>query len=403
MMKFVLWICLLITLASLAACDSAATATALPPTETSLPRTPTPQQPTVAPTTPPPPATPSPPKATTAPTVTKETTEAATPAPTPTAAATPTMLAPTGTPRPESERLPLPPAEVPLLQSVEIPADHPAAPLAMLPADSLIYAQINIGTTSIRPELQEHVEFQLGHFVSGDELAIAEELLGTAGVRTLTVSIPYEGYEWACILQGDLLMIAIALAAGAESEAGLSASIVETHAGTDIYALVRTRSSGRQSEIYIAILESQTLAASPDLPALREVVERRQGALELPHALSGMIEDWGLGDFLQVRNTAYFELGATMQGTPLDKQRLFGFHATLSEDSTTVLRAVQQYDDEDQAAAAVAWLQGQAEPWWRNIGYGASVTFDQWRHRGATVYSEVTVRDGDVPDLVQGN
>ena len=325
------------------------------------------------------------------------------PAPTPTAAATPTVPAPTHTPRLEGGPSAPPPTEVPLLASVEIPPDHPAAPLAILPADSLIYAHINIETTSKRPELQDHVEFQLGHFVSGDELAMAEELLATAGARTLTFSIPYERYEWACILRGDLSMIAIALATGAESGGGLSASIAERHAGTDIYALVRARSSGRQSEIYLAILDSETLAASPDLPALREVVERARGALELPHALSAMIEVWGLGDFLLLRDIAFFDLGASTQGTPLDKQRLFGFHATLAEDSTTILRGIQQYDDEEQAAAAAGWLQEQTEPQWLNIGFGSGATINQWQVMGATVYGEAVVPDGDLPGLVQGN
>ena len=68
-----------------------------------------------------------------------------------------------------------------------------------------------------------------------------------------------------------------------------------------------------------------------------------------------------------------------------------------------MLRAMQQYDSEEEAVEAAGWLQEQTEPQWRNIGWGASATIDQWRQRGATVYGEITVPDGDVPGLVQGN
>ena len=290
-----------------------------------------------------------------------------------------------------------------MLGSVRIPSDHPAAPLAMLPANSLIYTHINIESAKSRPDLQEHVEFQLAHFVSEDQLPFAEELLEGSGVSTLTLSRPHERYEWACILRGDLSLIASALSSSSESGEDLTVSVIETSAGTDIYALVRTRSSGRQSEIYMAVLDDETLAASPDFPALFDVVARSREPLHLPHALSSLVQEWGTGDFLQVVNTAFFGLGATAQGTPLDRQRLFAFHATLADDSTTVLRAIQQYDDQEHAAVAAEWLARQDEPRWRNIGWGASAAVDQWRQRGATVYGEVTVPDTDVPRLVQGN
>ena len=151
--------------------------------------------------------------------------------PTATSAATPhgsggaTVAAAAHTPIPVGGPSAPLPTQVPLLQSVEIPQDHALAAFAMLPADSLIYAYINIETTSIRPDLREHVEFQLGHFVSQDELPFAEELLSTAGARALTLSIPFEGYEWACVMQGDLSMIASALSAGGGPDNGLSASL----------------------------------------------------------------------------------------------------------------------------------------------------------------------------------
>ena len=123
----------------------------------------------------------------------------------------------------------------------------------------------------------------------------------------------------------------------------------------------------------------------------------------MPYALSSLVQEWGTGDFLQVLNTVFFGLGASAQGTPLDRQRLFAFHATLSDDSTTLLRAVQQYDNEEEAAAAAAWLKEQDEPRWRNIGWRSSATVERWQQQGASVLGEVTVPDADVPSLVQGN
>lgn len=371
------FLCLLILLAVLAACSPSATPTSPPPTPTAL-------RPTSTPTTPPPTATP------------RQLT--ATPVPPPSA-----TTAPTSTPRPEGGPSAPLPTEVPLLGSVRIPLDHPAAPIAMLPANSLIYTHINIESVASRPDLQEHVEFQLAHFVSEDELPFAERLLVGSGVRTLTLSRPHERYEWAGILRGDMATIASALLSSSESGEGLSVSVTETYAGTDIYALVRTRSSGRQSEIYMAVLDDETLAVSPDYPALFDVVARSHEPLQLPHALSLLVQEWGTGDFLQVLNIGFFGLGATAQGTPLDRQRLFTFQATLAEDSTTVVRAIQQYDDEVHAIEAANWLEQQEEPRWRNIGWGSSAQVDQWQQRGATVYGEVTVPDAEVPGLVQGN
>ena len=337
----------------------------------------------------------APPTLTAAPTATAQ--------PSPSAAPTVTTPAPTSTLRPEGgPSVPLP-TEVPLLGSVQIPPDNPAAPLAMLPANSLIYTHINIASAAARPDPQEHVEFHLAHFVSEDQLPFAKELLAGSGVRNLTLSRPHEGYEWAGILRGDLMLIASALSSSSETGGGLSASVSENFAGTDIYSLVGIRESGRQSEIYMAILDDESLAVSPHFAAMLEVIARSPQPLQLPHALSAMIAEWGTGDFLQVLNTAFFGLGATAQGTPLDRQRLFAFHAVLSEESTTVLTAIQQYDNEEHAAEAAKRLQQQDEPRWRNIGWGSSATVERWRQRGATVYGEVSVPDADVPALAQGN
>ena len=330
-------------------------------------------------------------------------TPTATAGPTLTTAPTATTPSATSTPRPKGGPSAPLPTEVPLLGSVQIPLDHPSAPLAVLPVNSLIYTHIEMESVASRPDLQEHVEFQLAHFVSEDQLPLAKEVLAGSAVRTLTLSRPHERYEWACILRGDMALIASALLSASDSGDGLSVSVIETFAGTDIYALVRTRSSGRQSEIYMAVLDEETLAASPDYPALFDIVARSREPLQLPHALSLLVQEWGTGDFLQVLNIAFFGLGATAQGTPLDRQRLFTFQATLAEDSTTVVRAIQQYDDEVHANEAANWLAQQDEPRWRNIGWGSSAMVDLWRQKGATVYGEVTVPDADVPGLVQGN
>jgi hypothetical protein len=284
------------------------------------------------------------------------------------------------------------------LPTVEVPGDHPAAALSLLP-DSMMYAYINLETVSQRPDLQEHVEFQLSYFVTLDEVPFAEELLVSVGADALLLSTPFLTYGWAIVLLGDFARLDEALGAAARSGVGLSVSVVDTHRESDIYALVRTKSSGRQSEIYLTVLDSEALAASPDQDAVRVMVDRHIDGGRLPEGLAAMVEDWGLGDLLE----AFPNEGTGGQGTPLDRQRIFGYHATLSDDSTTVLRALQQYDNEEQAAAAAAWLQEQDEPRWRKIGWGSSVAIDQWQHRGSTVYGEVTVPDADMPGLVQGN
>ena len=47
-------------------------------------------------------------------------------------------------------------------------------------------------------------------------------------------------------------------------------------------------------------------------------------------------------------------MASTSKESPINAARFYAFHATLGEDSATTLRALQQYDDEEQAA--VAWL-----------------------------------------------
>ena len=291
-----------------------------------------------------------------------------------------------------------PPTEAPQLNLVEVPPDHPAALLALLP-DSMMYAYINLETVWQRPDLQEHVEFQLAHFVSLNELPFAEDLLMSVGADVLLLSSPFRTYEWAIVLQGDFTRLAEVLRTSAESGVGLSINVIDTHREIDIYGLVRTKSSGRQSEIYLTVMDSEALAASPDHDSVREMIDRHIDGGRLPEDLATLVEDWGLSDFLE----AFPMEGNGGQERPTDAASVFAFHAELSDGSTTTLRALQQYDDEEQAAAAVAWLNEQPEPHWRNIGWGGSAPIDQWRRKGSTVYGEAVVPDEDMPALVQGN
>ena len=285
------------------------------------------------------------------------------------------------------------------MPTVGVTAGHPAAPLALLP-ESTLYVYVNLETVSQRPDLMEEVEFQLAHFVSSDELPFAEQLLVSVGAEALLLSSPFLSYEWAIVLLGDFTRLADALKAASQSGVGLSVSVTETHQGTDIYALTRTKSSGNQFEIYLAVLDEETLTASPDLSAVQDVIGRHGDGGELPESLAVMLEEWGLSDYFLVSRLD--SLGDAMEG-PIGAARLFAFHATLGELSSTTLRGMWQFDDEEQAATAATWLQQQDEPHWRNIGWGASVLIDEWRLENSTVYGEATVPDEDMPALVQGN
>ena len=364
-MKFLVWLFCMGLVGALTACGSSATPTAQPPTATLSPTA------TVAPT-----ATLEPPTAT----------------PTPSGPQT-TSAAPT----------PTPPSETADSQLVDISSDHPAALLSLLPADSLLYAFVNLETVAERPDLAEQVEFQLGHFVSTGELPLADELLIAVGARALVLSSFLSSGEWACILQGDFGRVGDALGEGAASGAGLSVSIVDTHRSVDIFGLVRTRESGGQSEIYLAILSPDTLAASPDLDGVRAIVDRQLDGGVLPKTLARLVEDWGLSDFLQAFVLRGIAGNIGPPGSPLNLTRISAFHGTLSEDSTTTLRGLQQYDNEEQVEAATDWLNEQTEARWRDIGWGRSAVVDRWQSKGPTVYGEVLVPDEDVPAVVQGN
>ena len=158
-----------------------------------------------------------------------------------------------------------------------------------------MYAYINLETVSKRPDLREHVEFQLAHFVSLDELPFAGELLVSVGAEALVLSYPFRTYGWAIVLRGDLTRLADALMGSVQSESGLSISIIDTHRGVDVYALVRTKSSGRQSEIYLTVMDAETLAASPDPDGVRDMIDRDIDGGQLPKGLAAMVGRLGVG------------------------------------------------------------------------------------------------------------
>ena len=281
---------------------------------------------------------------------------------------------------------------------VEVPAEHPAAALAVMP-DSELYVYIDLDSVSRRPSLQEHVEFQLSHFVSYDELPFAEELLASIGADALILSVPVYRFDWAILLQGDFTRLTEALRVSAESGGGLSVSVVDTHRKIDIYALVRNKSSGYRSEIYLAVLDAGALAASPDPDALRDVMERHLDGGQLPKGLVAIVEDWGLGVFLE----AFLVEAIGPQESPLAEATVFAFRADLADGSNSTLRELRQFESEEQAAAAATWLNEQTEPFWREIGWADSVSIEEWLHQGATVYAEATIPDEELPYLVQGN
>ncbi len=338
-MKIALWLCLLFLMAGVGACGDGPTAT---PTE--QPANETPERPT----------------------------------------ATPTEQPPAETPPPVAET----------------PLDHPLAPLAMLPADTKVHIFVDLETVTQRPAFRDDVEFQLSHFVDGDEIPLAEDLLRSIGADAIALSSLYTRFGWACVLRGDLTRVQGVLRQAAESGAGLSASIIETHRKVEIFALVRERARSK-SEVYLAVLDQETLAASPDLDAVREMIDRRQDGLILPQPLAMMILDWGLPDYLAVHKT---ENGSgDAQSSPIDAVKIYAVHATLAEDATTTLRFLNYFDDEEQAATAADWLGEQEEPYLRNVGYGIGAQIDKWRAKGPTVYAEVTVPDKDALELITPN
>ena len=291
------------------------------------------------------------------------------------------------------------PAEQPATDS---PSNHPGALLAMLPAGASRFIFVDIEAAMERPAFRESVEFQLGHFVNLDEIPLAEELLRSIGVSAMALGDFYTGYEWACILSGDFALVqgALRLAAAVDSGGGLSASMIDAHRDVELFSLVRNTSRS-EIQVYLAIPDRKTLAASQDLELVKEIIDRRRDGLSLPQSFAVMLEDWGHPDYLDALRLGS-DPNLTLPG-PLSAAKYYAFHATLGENATTTMRALQQFSDDDQAAAAAAWLGEQEDSFWRRIGYGSGAQIDQWRAEGQSVYGEANVTDEDFLGLIQPN
>ena len=313
-MKIVFVLCLLALLTALGACGSAATPTVQPvaetqpppPTARMEPPTKIPIRPTATPTVQPPTATPPP---------------TATVAPTPTATPTLTGMSPE----------PLT-SEIPQLPIVEIPSDHPATLLAMLPASTTDFMFTNIETVMERPVFQETFQYGLMDFV-GDEKSPSEELLRSAGVNALALGNNRE-YEWSCILRGDFTLMQEALnLATTMSGNNPSTELVEEHRGIKIFGVFLERSYAQRDVLYLAMPSLDTLALTKDLDRMREMIERRLDGGSLPEPLAAMLEDWGLPDYYFALSLG--GLGGDFQDSPIAAVRFYAFHATLSSGSTT--------------------------------------------------------------------
>ena len=272
----------------------------------------------------------------------------------------------------------------------------------MLPAGASQFIFVDIEAAMERSAFRESVEFQLGHFVNLNEIPLAEELLRSIGVSAMALGDFYTGSEWACILRGDFALVqgALRLAAAAESVGGLSASMIDAHRNVEIFSLVRkTRRS--EIQVYLAVPDRKTLAASQDLELVKEIINRQRDGLSLPQSFVAILEEWGRPDYLDALRLGS-DPNLTLPG-PLSAAKYYAFHATLGENATTTMRALQQFNDDDEAAAAAAWLGEQEDAFWRRIGYGNGAEIDQWRAKGQSVYAEAKVADEDMLDLIQPN
>ena len=388
-MRIALWLSVLVALALILACGTpTATPTELPLTETQeqSPSTPAEQSAT---------GTPEPTTATsTRPPLTD------TPKPTAAPPAEPPAAITAGPAATEvSERPAATPAEQPATDST---SNDPSSLLAMLPAGASQFTFVNLEAAMERPAFREVVEFQLSDFVNLDEILLAEELLRSTHVSAIVMGDFYTRFEWACILSGDFALVqgALRLAASVDSGGGLSAGMIDAHRDVEIFSLVRkTRRS--EIQVYLAILDRKTLAASQDLELVKEIIDRHRDGLSLPQSFAAMLEEWGHPDYLDA-----LRLGSDPNQTlpdPLGAAKYYAFHATLGENATTTMRVLQQFSDDDQAAVAAAWLGEQEDPVWRSVGYGNGARIDQWRAEGQSVYGEANVTDEDFLALIQPN
>ena len=301
-MRIALWLSLLVALALILACGTpTATPTELPLTETQeqSPSTPaeqsatgTPEPTTATSTRPPLNETPKPTAAMTAEqpaTVTVESPAETTPGPLATEVSERPAATPAATPAEQ-------PAEQPATDST---SNDPSALLAMLPAGASQFTFVNLEAAMERPAFSEVVEFQLSDFVNLDEIPLAEELLRSTHVSAIVMGDFYDRFEWACILSGDFALVqgALRLAASVDSVGGLSAGMIDAHRDVEIFSLVRkTRRS--EIQVYLAILDRKTLAASQDLELVKEIIDRHRDGLSLPQSFAVMLEDWEHPDYL---------------------------------------------------------------------------------------------------------
>ena len=398
-MRIVLWLSFLVALALILACGT--------PTAT-------PTEPPLAETQEQSPSTPAEQSTTPEPATGTSTMPPLTDIPKPTAAmtaerpATLTVESPAATrPGPAATEIPERPAATPAEQPAEQPAtdftsNDPASLLAMLPAGASQFMFVDLEAAMGRPAFRDVVEFQLSHFVNLDEIPLAEELLRSTHVSAIGMADFYTRFEWACILSGDFALVqgALRLAASIDSAGGLSADMIDAHRDVEIFSLVRkTRRS--EIEVYLAIPDRKTLAASQDLELVKEIINRQRDGLSLPQSFVAILEEWGRPDYLDALRLGS-DPNLTLPG-PLGAAKYYAFQATLGENATTTMRALQQFNDDDEAAAAAAWLGEQEDAFWRRIGYGNGAEIDQWRAKGQSVYAEAEVADEDVLGLTQPN
>ncbi len=273
----------------------------------------------------------------------------------------------------------------------------------MLPENSaqLIFADVEALTQ--RRAFNEILEGTLRSFVRSNEKAPNEELLRASSIDAVVVGFDRE-WGWSCILQGDFRLTLDALRrASGESGKSPYTELVEIRGDVEIYGVFADRSHGPRDELYLALPDLETLALTEDLHRMREMVDRRQGGLSLPHALAVMLEDWGLPDYLHVFDVENYRDNSDRSSPmshPAEFMKFYGVHVTLADDLTTTIRMLQQFDNEQRASAAAAWLQAQTEPHYRTIRYGKTVMHSQWTQRGPTVYAHITVPDEDSLDLI---
>ena len=252
-MKFVLWICLLIVLASLAACGSAATPTAPQPTAT-------PPRPTIAPTMPPtatrqrPAATPKAPPPT------------PTAAPKATVAPKPTLLPPATAPA----AIPTPagPRPIAVLQG-------PAALLSALPGSSTSFYYFEVAPIFGREALHEGgLAEALKYLSERTEGILTEEIMLPAVDR---VAIGQDrgsnAIGGAAVLQGDFRPIVLAMrdAVAAAAEEVIAAEVEEVYRET---LIVKVSGGDRfPKDAYVALLEPATVVMGPTAAHLYPVLD----------------------------------------------------------------------------------------------------------------------------------